>query len=212
MGQGWKKDYTRYKGFFLNVLGAYNSKPNLKIYLELMLSLGTIIIFAIFAIKPTILTIIDINNEIKAKEATIEKLQKKLTDLQTASSILQNQSENLEFINEAIPSNANLEKVTKQIENLAILNSITLTSLTSSDVLIKGQVDKKENELPISFSVSGEYQNLFAFLQAIENTKRPFKIDSLIFNSTKSIDEKKLITLTISSLAPFIITDKIQSN
>lgn len=212
MGQGWKKDYTRYKGFFLNVLGAYNSKPNLKIYLELMLSLGTIIIFSIFAIKPTILTIIDINNEIKAKEATIEKLQKKLIDLQTASSILQNQSEDLEFIDEAIPNNANLEKATKQIESLAILNSITLTSLTSSDVLLKGQMDKKENELPVSFSVSGEYQNLYAFLQAIENTKRPFKIDSLIFNSTKSIDEKKLITLTISSLAPFIITDKIQSN
>ncbi len=51
MQTGWKKDYTRYKDFFLNVLNAYNNKPNLKIYLELFLSLTTIVAFSIFAIN-----------------------------------------------------------------------------------------------------------------------------------------------------------------
>lgn len=212
MGQGWKKDYTRYKSFFLNVLGAYNAKPNLKIYLELMLSLGTIIVFAIFAIKPTILTIVEINNEIKAKEESIEKLQKKLINLQTANSILQNQAENLKLIDEAVPNSASLEQVAKQIEKLASSNSINLTSLTSADVVIKGQEEKSENELSVSFSVNGDYQNLFTFLQSIENTRRPIKIGSLIFNISKSTDEKKLITLTISGTTPFITTNKIKSN
>jgi len=95
MAQTWKRDYTRYKNFFLNVLSIYNSKPNLRVYLELVLTLGTIIMFVIFAIKPTILTIIDINNEIKNKEAIISSLEKKITDLQTASSILQKEESNL---------------------------------------------------------------------------------------------------------------------
>ncbi|MEK7168751.1 MAG: type 4a pilus biogenesis protein PilO [Patescibacteria group bacterium] len=212
MAQGWKKDYTRYKSFFLNVLGAYNAKPNLKIYLELMLSLGTIIVFAIFAIKPTIITIVDINNEIKAKEETIEKLQNKLVDLQTANSILKNEAQNLKLIDEAVPNSASLELVAKQIESLVSSNSINLTSLTSSDVKIKGQEEKTENELLVSFSVNGDYQNLFAFLQSIENMRRPFKIDSLIFNISKSVDEKKLITLTLSGTTPFITTNKNKSN
>lgn len=217
MAQGWKKDYTRYKGFFLDILNVYNSKPNLKIYLELILSLSTIIIFAIFAIKPTILTIVEINNEIKGKEATIAKLEKKLSDLQKASSLLQNQSQNLKLIDESVPTNADIEKAIRQIETLSSNNSVKLSSLTSADLILKGTADKKKknselkslpnssNELPISFSVSGEYQNLYLFLQSIEDLRRPLKIDSFIFASTKSTDDKKLITLTITGRLPFLL-------
>lgn len=217
MAQGWKKDYTRYKGFFLDILNVYNSKPNLKIYLELILSLTTIIIFAIFAIKPTILTIVEINNEIKGKEATIAKLEKKLSDLQKASSLLQNQSQNLKLIDESVPTNADIEKAIRQIETLSSNNSVKLSSLTSADLILKGTADKKKknselkslpnssNELPISFSVSGEYQNLYLFLQSIENLRRPLKMDSFIFASTKSTDDKKLITLTITGRLPFLL-------
>lgn len=217
MAQGWKKDYTRYKGFFLDILNVYNSKPNLKIYLELILSLSTIMIFAIFAIKPTILTIVEINNEIKGKEATIAKLEKKLSDLQKASSLLQNQSQNLKLINESVPTNADIENAIRQIETISSNNSVKLSSLTSADLLLKGTTDKKKknselkslpnssNELPISFSVSGEYQNLYLFLQSIENLRRPLKMDSFIFASTKSTDDKKLITLTITGRLPFLL-------
>lgn len=219
MAQGWKKDYTRYKSFFLNVLSAYNTKPNLRIYLELMLSLGTIIIFSIFAIKPTILTIVEINNEIKGKETTIAKLDKKIVDLKTASSILQTQSQNLKIIDEAVPSDAELEKLIKQIESLSSTSTVQLTSLTSAELLLKGKQNEKKkasdlnplpdnpNELPISFSVSGDYPNLFSFLKSVENLRRPLKFDTFIFNTSKSTEDRKLITLTISGRVPFIITE-----
>lgn len=222
MAQGWKKDYSRYKSFFLNVLSAYNSKPNLRIYLELMLSLGTIIIFAIFAIKPTILTIVEINNEIKGKEATIAKINKKIADLKTASGILQNQSQNLVLIDQAIPSEAELENLIKQIELTATSNSVELKSLTSSELLIKGLREKKRKvndvealpdnpeELAISFSVSGDYQNLFLFLQSIENFRRPLKFDTFIFNTSKSAEDAKVITLTITGRVPFLMTEQKQ--
>lgn len=222
MAQGWKRDYTRYKSFFLNVLSAYNSKPNLRIYLELMLSLGTIIVFAIFAIKPTILTIIDINNEIKGKEATIAKINKKIVDLKTASNLLQSQSQNLGLIDQAVPSEAELENLVKQIEATALTNSVELASLTSSELTLKGSQEKKRKvndvsalpdnpeELPISFSVKGDYQNLFNFLQSIENLRRPLKFDTFIFNASKSADDQKVINLTISGRVPFIINQETQ--
>lgn len=220
MAQGWKKDYTRYKSFFLNVLNAYNSKPNLKIYLELILSIVTITLFSIFAIKPTIITIVDVNNEIKGKEATIAKLDKKIKDLQTASSILQSQGQNLSLIDSAIPDSAELDQSIKKIENLSALNSVQITNLNSSEIVLKGIQDKKRkdnelanlpenpNELPLSFSVSGDYQNLFNFLTSVENLQRPLKIDTFIFNTSKSVEDKKLITLTISGRFPYIIKDE----
>ena len=220
MAQGWKKDYSRYRSFFLNVLNAYNSKPNLRIYLELMLSLVTITIFSIFAIKPTILTIIEISNEIKGKEATIVKLNKKISDLKTANNILQSQSENLSLIDQAVPNEAELKKLIKQIETISILNSVEIKSLTSSELLIKGIREKKKKvndvtalpdnpeELPISFSISGDYQNLSTFLKSVENLRRPLKVDTLIFNTSKSTDDQKIITLTISGRVPFLMLNR----
>ncbi|MDP3918237.1 MAG: hypothetical protein Q8Q30_03630, partial [Candidatus Woesebacteria bacterium] len=109
MAQGWRKDYLRYKGFFLDILAIYKSRPNLKVYLELMLSLGTIVIFSIYAIKPTVLTIIELNNEIKSKENIVLLLTQKISDLKIASNILQKESANLEFIDDAVPTGANVE-------------------------------------------------------------------------------------------------------
>lgn len=215
MAQGWKKDYSRYKGFFLNIWTLYNSKPSLKIYLELMLTLGTITVFALFAIKPTILTIIDLNNEIKSKENTIQKLDQKLASLKTASSLLQTESSNLSFINQSVPSSADVEIAIGQIEKLASLNSITLTNVSVTNVILKGTLDKTKKsgdlealsndagELPVSFSASGSFLNLFQFLQSIENLRRPIKIDAIIFNSSSNAEDNKVITLTISGRMPY---------
>lgn len=220
MAQGWKKDYTRYKSFFLNVLYAYNSKPNLKIYLELILSIGTIIVFSIFAIRPTILTIIDINNEIKNKEATIAKLEKKISDLQSASGLLQRESSNLLLIDQSVPSEAELEKLIAQIESLALSNSVKISALSSSDLLLKGVMGKTKktkdisslpensNELNISLSVTGDYFNLTNFVKSIENMRRPIKLDVFLFNSTKSSADEKILTLTIVGRVPYLVLEK----
>lgn len=221
MGQGWKKEYTRYKGFFLNIVNLYNSKPNFRVYLELLLTLGTIILFSTLAIRPTVLTIIEIRNEISAKESTIQKLTKKTNDLQSASRVIQQESETLELINQSIPSQANLENLISQIERLAIQNNITITAITSSDLLIKGSDSKVKkqsddlsplpesaNELPLSIAVSGDYPNLMLFLNSIEMLRRPIKIDTLILNSSKSQDEEvKKLTLTINGRSPYIIVN-----
>ena len=215
MAQGWRKDYSRYKGFFLNILTVYNSKPTLRAYLELMLSLGTITIFAVFAIKPTILTILDLNNEIKGKENTIQKLDQKINDLKTASSLLQKESSSLIFIKQSVPSGPNVELIISQIEKLAQSNSVNLTSLSASDVFLKGSSASKKkisdlaplsggvSELPISFSATGTYQGLYQFLQSIENLRRPIKVDAFIFNSSKTTDNSKIITLTVSGRTPY---------
>ncbi len=224
MGQGWKKDYVRYKSFFLNVLSVYNTRPNLKIYLELILSLGTIIVFSVFAIKPTILTIIDINNEIKSKEDVVIKLDNKIRDLKIASSILQKQPTDLKLIDQAVPANAELEIVINQIEKIAATNSVQITSLTSSELLLKGAFTTKKrvndlnplienaNELPISLSVSGDYQNLVLFLQSIEDLRRPINFDSFVFNTSKSTEDKKIITLTISGRMPFLMINQVKQD
>lgn len=209
MAQGWRKDYLRYKDFFLDILAIYNSKPNLKAYLELILSLGTIVIFSIYAIKPTVLTIVELNNEIKSKENTVLLLTQKVSNLKIASNLLQKESQNLEIIDNAVPTGANVEQLVKQIEKIALDNSVAIRNFSSTNIFLKGNSDKKvESELPVSFSITGNYQNLFQFLQTIENLRRPFRIDSFVFNSNITADNEKFIVLTISGNVPYEYEEK----
>jgi Tfp pilus assembly protein PilO len=209
MAQGWRKDYLRYKGFFLDILAIYNSRPNLKAYLELILSLGTIVIFSIYAIKPTVLTIVELNNEIKSKENTVLLLTQKISNLKIASNLLQKESQNLEIIDNAVPTGANVELLVKQIEKIALDNSVAIRNFSSANIFLKGNSDKKvESELPVSFSITGNYQNLFQFLQTIENLRRPFRIDSFVFNSNITADNEKFIVLTISGNVPYEYEEK----
>lgn len=217
MAVGWKKDYFRYKEFFLNILSIYNSKPNLKIYLELVLSLSTIVIFALFAIKPTILTIIELSNKIHSKEDVLLKLRQKIVNLQEASNLLQSSAEDLSYIEQSIPSTSSPEILIKQLELLAIQSSLQITGFSSSDIVLVGVPNNKTSadlksltgnagELPFSLSVSGSYQNLFSFLTNIEFLRRAIKIDSIAINANNT-DNGKVITMTILGRVPFL-TDK----
>lgn len=216
MAQGWKKDYFRYKDFFLNVLRVYNTKPNLKIYLELLLSLTTIIVFALFAIKPTILTIIDLNNEIKAKQETSAKLKQKIKNLQTASNLLQTEAGNILYVDQAVPNKATAEVLVKQIEGLSIESGLKILGFSASDVTLNGKESESKkakdteslpnnaNELPFSLSATGSYSSIFSFLSKTENLRRPIRIDSFIINSNTT-EAGKTLVLTITGRVPFLL-------
>ncbi len=215
MATGWKRDYFRYKEFFLNVLSIYNTKPNLKIYLELTLSIFTVIIFSVFAIKPTILTVIELNNEIKAKTSLVDDLNLKLKNLQTAGQILQTNVNDLVYLEQALPDTAKPENLIKQLEILASESNVKIIGVSSSDVIISGNTDLKNkqivltstdlnaDELPFSISITGDYQSLLSYLKKIENLRRPIKIDSIAFNSNNT-DTGKVINLLISGRTPYL--------
>ncbi len=219
MAIGWKHDYYRYKEFFLNILSVYNSKPNLKIYLELILSIVTIIIFSIFAIKPTVLTIVELSKEIESKTATIAELNQKISNLQKASNLLQTNSEKLQYLDQAIPNSSSPETLIKQFEKIALSSNVQIVGMSSSDIVMKGVPPAKQksadvsnvfgdiSELPFSITVSGEYQNLSSYLKSIEYLRRPIKIDSIIVNANTT-ENGKIISLLISGRVPYTIDTK----
>lgn len=218
MAIGWKKDYFRYKDFFLNIVGQYKVKPNLRKYLELILSIVTIGLFAIFAIRPTLLTIIELQKEIREKEETVLKLETKIRNLQTGSNNLQIESSRLPIILEAVPDYAKPEVLVKQIESLVAKNSLTTMSFSASDAVLVGSDDTTErpfegqklpdgaSELGFTISVTGSYENLFSFVSDLQNMRRPVQVDSFAINSN-TIENEKVLVLIISGRVPFLITE-----
>ncbi len=216
MQSGWKKDYTRYKDFFLNVVAAYNNKPDLKIYLELVLSLVTIVAFSVFAIRPTLLTIIQLTKEIADKEESVINLNQKIKDLQTANFLLQSRTDDLILISQAVPDGPSPDIFIRQIEKIIKDSNLSIINFSISDVVYLGEnkktsksdvsleeLAKGSDSLPFTISLTGNYQSIYNFLNVMENMRRPVKIDTLAINSNTLDLENKLI-LNLSGRIPYI--------
>jgi Tfp pilus assembly protein PilO len=214
MALGWKGQYLRYKERFFNIVAIYGQKPDIKAFLEILLSLGTISVFGIFALKPTLLTISQLITEVKGKEETLTKMEQKITDLNQAQNIFFQETEKINLIKSAVPENPDPQTFVRQIEGVASKNSVSILGISLGEVTLVGteQTKAKSKESPLppgasglsySISVSGNYINLFSFLSDLENLRRPLKIDNLGITLSETEDGKTIIMI-ISGRAPYL--------
>jgi hypothetical protein len=214
MALGWRGSYTRYKEFFLNISALYKKRAELRAFLEIILSLSTIIIFLLFALKPTVLTIIDLVQQIREKQSTLSGLTKKISDLQKASGLLQQNQASIQNVNIAVPTLAKPNILAGQVVGLATKNSVEVLGFSINQITLVGTSTSKSHsdfkplpgnvvEMPFSISVRGPYPDLIAFIKDFENLRIATKIDTVGVSS--SITDKGLIIVAvISGRAPFI--------
>ncbi len=215
MALGWKGQYYRYREFFLNISSFYKQRADLRAFLEIILSLTTIIVFLLFALKPTALTIISLLQDIKNKQTTLADLNKKVADLNTAQNVFTQNQDAIGDVDTAIGTSPQPDLVMQQIEGLAVKNSVTVLGASVGQIILVGAIPVKKvstdfkplpngaNEMPISLSLRGDYPNLMAFLTDFENLRIVTKIDSLTINSSTT-DAGQVISAVISGRIPFL--------
>jgi len=197
MAVGIKGQYYKYREFSVNLLSMYKQRADVQAFLEIILSLGTLIVFVVFAIKPTILTMISLRKEIKSKQETLNALNQKITDLQTANRVYQSNITVIPNIESAIFGAPLPETVTEQILGLGLKNSVNVAGLSIGQVALVGQNNTRKEaadlpqlpggsqSLPVTINVKGEYLNLKTFLADLENSRIPIKLDSLTLSSSQ---------------------------
>jgi len=215
MALGWRKEYIRYKEYFLNVLTIYKQKEDLRMFLEILLSLVTVSFFGAFALRPTLVTIAALLTEIKSKEEIVAKLDTKIQNLSTAQTLLDQEITRLPLIENAIPQAASPETFVRQFEGLAAKNGVNLLGVSLGQVTLLGEVKKAppeegvtplpEDALGITFSVSlsGNYSELLGFLADLEKLRRPLAIDTTGITTTET-EEGKTLVILVSGRAPYI--------
>jgi hypothetical protein len=220
MASTWRGQYYRYRDFSYNLLAIYKQRADVQAFLEIILSLSTLIIFVIFAIKPTALTMVSLNKEINAKEQTLAELNQKITNLQIANSNYSQNSQYLPDIDNAIFSKPQPDTVSKQIMGMAIKNGVTVSGISIGETVIVGKYKNQSAQnpnqtsvvkplpdgaysLPVSISINGEYANIKQFLIDIENVRVPIKIDNIILGTSKSENETN-ITELINARIPYL--------
>jgi cell division protein FtsB len=214
MALGWRGSYTRYKEFFLNISALYKKRPDLRAFLEIILSLSTVIIFLLFALKPTVITIISLLQQIKEKQSTLSVLTQKVADLQVAGNLLQQNQSFIPIINIAVPSRPSPNTLSEQALGLAAKNSASILGVSINQITLMGVDTSKgvpgikplpanAKEMSFSISVRGPFSNLAAFIRDFENSRIVKKIDTLGISSSVT-DKGLVIVAIISGRVPYL--------
>lgn len=202
----------KYKRYFSNIRVFYEQRQDLKMFLEILLSLFTISMFAIFAIRPTLLTIGQLLTDIQNKEDTISKLNIKIQNLRQAQEVYDGSSNILAILDTAVPDNSSIDSAVRQIEGLTQKNNVAVSSISIGESPIKGDgkaatSDKEVAALPtgsegiiMTFNVSGDYPSLMGFLRDLQNMRRPMVIDQVLINNPNSEDGKIIMSVTARSI------------
>jgi hypothetical protein len=219
MPSGWRTGYQRYKDFFLNVYILYKKRQDFKIFLELSLTLATISVFVIFALRPTILTIIDLVKQINERQETIAKMDTKIKSLRTAQTILSQEQNRIQLLESAVPSVPEPASFTRQIEGFSNQSGSIIQNISLSKIVLFGSEGKtaskkKEDDFPqsaqsLEFSggFSGNFESINNLLKSLEKMRRPIKFDSLTLGIVKSKTENTdNIGLAITGRVPYFLT------
>lgn len=218
-----KRDYLRYQKEFLGMLMVYRERPEIKMFTEILLSLFTIILFAIFAIRPTLSTIAEIIQENKGKEETIGILSRKIDNLAIANDLLKKEQDNIALLESAIPNNPKPQSIATQITILGAQTSLSPEAMSFGSSTIKSErLDppinatgaQKENRLPINsqpvnifLDFGGEYVTLSTMFESLEKLRRPILIDTIVF-STENIQGRENegpVIMSVSGQSPYFL-------
>jgi hypothetical protein len=215
MALGWRGQYFRYKEFYLNILALYRRRADLRGFIEIILSLSTIAIFLVFALKPTALTIISLVKEINGKKTTLVGLNQKVNDLQTAQGVYIQNQDLISNVDTAVATKPLPDAISKQIVGLAAKNSVSVSGLSIEQVTLIGKsaspkktaefkpLPGDSKEMAVSMSIKGDYLSLLSFVKDLENLRIISKIDLVGISSSVNSGERTTIA-KISIRVPYL--------
>ena len=210
----------QYHEIFQNIYLTYKKRDDLKMFMEIILSLATIIFFLIVVLRPTSFTIAKLITDIQGKEDTLSIMNKKIDNLTRAQTLYDSESSRISLLTTAVPSQPFPQTYVRQIEGLGAKNSITIDSMTIEEVALLGKekTQKKANSfkeisedtkaLSMGFNVSGVYSSLTNFIFELERLRRPILLQSFLMKIATTESESSGIVLSVTGQAPFITEEK----
>lgn len=182
-----EKIYRDYLSRFTKTIDKTN-KQKFTAYLYITLSLFTVSFFGIFAIKPTLDTISNLNKQYNDNQLVYEALKKKLVSIQSLDNEYVVIQKDLGRIYLAIPKTNNIPYLTRQLEELAKEKNVTLTKLDFGTIELYPATKPSPNLYSFTFvlSVEGSEENVNSFITGVISFDRIVAIDRIITGKTEN--------------------------
>jgi Tfp pilus assembly protein PilO len=186
-------------------LKRFYEKPVTRVSLELVLSIMTVILFSVLALRPTLNTMSKLVKEIEDKRQVDDALTKKLAALNTAQNEFFTYKDRFTILETAVYENLTLEDTLFAIEYLAQKSGVALQTLRIKEFPVGNlgaEVEKSDAQqassaskkvigiYSVALSFSGDYQNIVAFFKEVESVRPLFSIQSFSFSIRRDRSEQ----------------------
>lgn len=178
------------------VLMDFYQKPVARVSIELILSVIVVIFFALFAIRPTLITMADLVKEIADKKEINKQMNLKLASLASAQEQYDLYQSQFYLLDEAIPRQLDLVKSLKKIEKLAgegefVIDRMSIQKVpaTVDTELLSGNFGDYQREfLTINVGVIGSYMQIREFIEKIMNLRQVVVVDQVLIEKMTESD------------------------
>lgn len=164
--------------------------PIVKTYGYLILTIIALIIFIIFAIKPTIQTILVLQKDLETQKEILVKITKKSQDLSLARKNYQNINPDIkDKIRTSIPPNTEVAVLIRALEDAALQAQASISALQFQPLTLEKQSnlisEQKLSKIDFTFNVEGSYNTVKQVLDNLKSSPRLITINTLIFNKVE---------------------------
>lgn len=179
-----------------NALKDLLKTPEQKAYGLVAATALTVVFFAFFAIRPAYLKILELNRDIRGKEYILAEMQEKQSNLVYLRDQKTNIEDQLENFETALPLEQESGFLIANFAALAENNNIVLSS-----VQFRNELDRSVDEqyqsylhygsisfLQVQLEVSGDIDDIFGYLQELEEFPRPIDVKSFDYTRNTVID------------------------
>jgi len=171
-------------------------------YLEISATFLLIIVFLIFAVFPTIITISALLGDIKTKEATLVQMNTKINNVIKAQESYSNIQNKYDLIESSFPSNPNFYKSASSLTSSFKDNSIKVTRLSfdlnqQNTPVVK---DTKDEKYILSINGSGQYSDILKMVKQFLNNRRLVDLNKIQISKSSDVSNTTLNVNLISDL------------
>lgn len=193
-------------------LSKYYRKPATQVSLSIVLSLFIIAFFILIAIRPTLVTITKLQQEIEESERTLGKLETKVQSLERAAQVWETIKGRVEEVDQAIPQNGpHYQEIALTTEVVANEAGVTLHSLTLGESLLMSQVvdvytGKKQEVIEMQFTtrVSGSFPQILTYMNNLLDLERIVGVDSVTVSKENVVDEGAQVGMSLSGTVQYL--------
>lgn len=191
-------------------LARYYRLPSVQVSLGVVLAFLITAFFIMFAIRPTLATIVTLKKNIDESRTTLKDLETKTSALAKAATLLEKIKPQIRLLETSIPPDGmRYEELAYNLEALAQSTGTNLESFALGESIVSSRLvnvytpNKKQEIVPamITIRINGTYPQVRAYLTRIASTIRLTSIESvaILKDGTGSrTSEGGTLTMTIS--------------
>lgn len=146
---------------------------------EIVLTLITVPLFGIFAISPTLSTIIELRRKLSDNQHVYMSMREKNKNLSILQGKYSTIQPDLPIIVSAIPTTQNSTRFIAQLQALSLQNTISLASIQISQLNLSPSQKEDQNNFSFTLSAKGSFDNLLLFAKSLIHFERITTIDTI---------------------------------